>query len=60
MLGNVFWKQNDYFNAKATLQSIVDNCKIPALVTQASDTLAKVKADEQAHSKIRNANGQNQ
>jgi TolA-binding protein len=60
MLGNIFWKQNDYFNAKATLQSIVDNCKIPELVTQASDTLAKVKADERAHSKIRNANEQNQ
>lgn len=60
MLGNIFWKQNDYFNAKATLQSIVDNCKIPELVTQASNTLAKVKADEQSHSKIRNANRQNQ
>lgn len=59
MLGNIFWKQNDYFNAKATLQSIVDNCKIPELVTQARDTLAKVKADEQAHSKIKNSGSNN-
>lgn len=53
MLGNIFWKNSDYFNAKATLQSIVDNCKIPELVTQAKDLLDKVSADEKTHSKIK-------
>ncbi len=52
LLGEVFWKENDYFNAKATLQSIVDHCKIPALVKEADALLDKVKADENAHSKI--------
>lgn len=53
MLGDIFWKNKDYFNAKATLQSIVDNCKIPELVNQAKDALAKVVADEKTHSKIK-------
>lgn len=52
LLAKVFWKENDYFNAKATLQSIVDHCKIPALVDRAEKLLDKVTADEQAHSKI--------
>jgi hypothetical protein len=58
MLGNIFWKHNDYFNAKATLQSIVDNCKIPELVNKAKDTLSKVEADEKTHSKIINTSHQ--
>lgn len=58
MLGDIFWKKNDYFNAKATLQSIVDNCKIPELVTQARDALAKVVADEKTHSKIKDTDTQ--
>lgn len=58
MLGDIFWKKNDYFNAKATLQSIVDNCKIPELVTQAKDTLAQVVADEKTHSKIKDTDAQ--
>lgn len=52
LLGNVFWKENDYFNAKATLQSIVDHCEIPELVEQAKDVLSKVVAEEKSHSKI--------
>ena len=52
LLGEVFWKEKDYFNAKATLQSIVDHSKIPELATEAGSILDKVKADEQAHSKI--------
>jgi hypothetical protein len=54
VLADIFWKSADYFNAKATLQSIVDNCRIPELVTQAKQTLAKVVADEKSHSKIKN------
>jgi TolA-binding protein len=54
LLGNIFWKNRDYFNAKATLQSIVDNCKIPDLVTQAKGMLDQVIADEKTHSKIQN------
>lgn len=54
LLGKIFWKNKDYFNAKATLQSIVDHCKIPELVTKANDALTQVKAEEQSQSKIKN------
>lgn len=53
LLGKVFWKNKDYFNAKATLQSIVDHCKIPELVTKATGVLNQVQAEEQSQSKIK-------
>lgn len=53
LLGDIFWKQQDYFNAKATLQSIVDNCKIPELVEAARQKLDQVTAEEKSHSKIK-------
>lgn len=31
LMGEVFWKQKDYFNAKATLQSVVENTSIQEL-----------------------------
>lgn len=57
LLGDIYAAEKDYFNAKATLQSIVDNCKIPALVTSAKDKLEQVIAAERAASRIKN-NGQ--
>lgn len=53
LLGRIFWKNKDYFNSKATLQSIVDHCKIPELVTKANDLLTQVKQEEQSQSKIK-------
>ncbi len=46
LLGDVFFRQKDYFNAKATLQSIVDNSKITELKNEAEIKLAKVIAEE--------------
>lgn len=46
LLGEVFLRQKDYFNAKATLQSIVDNSKITELKNEAEVKLAKVIAEE--------------
>ncbi len=52
LLGQVFWKEKDYFNAKATLQSIVDHSKIPQLTEEAGKLLDQVTAEEKEHSKI--------
>lgn len=56
LLGDIYLKEKDYFNAKATLQSIVDNCKIPELVAAARDKLNEVVAQEKAGSKIKDTN----
>ncbi|MCK7556667.1 tetratricopeptide repeat protein [Chitinophaga sedimenti] len=53
LLGDVYWKQKDYFNAKATFQSIAENCPIDELKNEAKDKLAKVEAEEKAGSKIK-------
>ncbi len=52
LLGEIFWKEKDYFNAKATLQSIVDHSKIPELTEEAGKLLDQVTAEEKEHSKI--------
>lgn len=56
LLGRIFWKNKDYFNAKATLQSIIDHAKIQELVTKAENILTQVKAEEQSQSKIKGTN----
>ncbi|UYQ91317.1 tetratricopeptide repeat protein [Chitinophaga horti] len=53
LLGDVYWKQKDYFNAKATFQSIAENCPIDELKNEAKDKLNKVEAEEKAGSKIK-------
>lgn len=52
LLGDIFLKEKDYFNAKATLQSVVDNSKITELKNEANDKLQQVIAEEKANSKI--------
>ncbi|SHL70077.1 TolA-binding protein [Chitinophaga jiangningensis] len=51
LLGDVYAKQKDYFNAKATFQSIATNSTIPELKQEAKDKLAKAEADEKAAGK---------
>jgi len=51
LLGDVYSKQQDYFNAKATYQSIAANSSIPELKQEAKDKLAKAEADEKAAGK---------
>lgn len=53
LLGDVYARQKDYFNAKATFQSIAENCPIPELKAEAKEKLAKVEAEEKAGSKIK-------
>lgn len=51
LLGDVYARQKDYFNAKATYQSIVTNSSIAELKQEAKEKLAKAEADEKAAGK---------
>ncbi|HVI49117.1 MAG TPA: tetratricopeptide repeat protein [Chitinophaga sp.] len=51
LLGDVYARQQDYFNAKATFQSIAANCSIAELKQEAKDKLAKAEAAEKAAGK---------
>ncbi|MGN6439641.1 MAG: tetratricopeptide repeat protein [Agriterribacter sp.] len=52
LLGDIFLKEKDYFNAKATLQSVVDNSKITELKNEAEAKLKTVISEEKNDSKI--------
>ncbi|MBI1782442.1 MAG: tetratricopeptide repeat protein, partial [Sphingobacteriales bacterium] len=52
LLGDVYTAQKDYFNAKATYQSIVDNATNLELKNEAQQKLDKVKALEAEGSKV--------
>ncbi|WP_276132047.1 tetratricopeptide repeat protein [Polluticoccus soli] len=52
LLADVLAQQKDYFNAKATLQSIVKNTKIAELKQEASAKLEQVKTLEKQQSKL--------
>lgn len=52
LLGNIYFKQKDYFNAKATLQSVVDNSRITELKNEAAELLSRVIDAEKASGKI--------
>jgi TolA-binding protein len=52
LLGDVYMQQKDYFNAKATYQSVADNATITELKTEAQQKLTKAIEEEKANSKI--------
>ncbi len=54
LLGDIYFKQKDYFNAKATFQSIIDNTQLLEFKKEAEQKLARVIAEEKANSKIEN------
>ena len=54
LLGDIFLQQKDYFNAKATYESVAKNAAIPALKTEAQQKLDKTIAEEKQQSKIIN------
>ncbi len=54
LLGDIFFKQNDYFNAKATFQSIVENTLNAELKAEAQKKLDQVIAAEKENSKVSN------
>jgi lipopolysaccharide biosynthesis regulator YciM len=54
LLGDIYFKEKDYFNAKATFQSIVDNSINTELKTEAQQKLNKVIEEEGKSSKVGN------
>jgi TolA-binding protein len=54
LLGDIFMKQKDYFNAIATFESVALNASIPELKTIAQQKLEAAKAEEKLNSKISN------
>lgn len=54
LLGDIFMQQKDYFNAKATYESVATNASIPELKAEAKQKLDQAVAEEKQHSKISN------
>lgn len=54
LLGDIYFKQKDYFNAKATFQSVVDNTTDAELKREAQSKLDQVNVEESKSSKINN------
>jgi TolA-binding protein len=52
LLGDIYFTQKDYFNAKATFQSIVDNSINSELKTEAQSKLSRVEDEESKSSKV--------
>jgi tetratricopeptide (TPR) repeat protein len=52
LLGDIYHKQKDYFNAKATYKSVSENASIAELRKEAADKLAIVEKEEKEQSKI--------
>ncbi|MEO9020886.1 MAG: tetratricopeptide repeat protein [Ginsengibacter sp.] len=52
LLGDVYLKEKDYFNAKATYKSVADNVTIPELKKEAQDKLNIAVSEEQQNSKV--------
>jgi TolA-binding protein len=52
LLGDIYFKQKDYFNARATYQSVVDNAKVEDLRQDAVRKLAQVVEEEKKGSKV--------
>lgn len=52
LLGDIYFKQKDYFNAKATFQSVADNTIEPNLKAEAQSKLNQVIEEEAKSSKV--------
>ena len=54
LMGDIFMQKKDYFNAKATYQSVAQNSTIAEIKTEAQQKLDNAIAEEKANSKIGN------
>ncbi len=52
LIGDVYFRQKDYFNAKATYQSVFDNAEDPLLQAEAKEKLQKVQEAERTSTKL--------
>jgi tetratricopeptide (TPR) repeat protein len=53
LIGNIYFQQKDYFNAKATFQSVADNVSIEELRNEALEKLKLVVEAEKNNSKVK-------
>jgi TolA-binding protein len=51
LLGDIYYKEKDYFNAKATFQSVLDNATVPAFKEEAQRKLSQVTDADKANNK---------
>lgn len=58
LLGDVYLKQKDYFNAKATYKSVADNATITELKNEASEKYQKAMEEEQSTIKVKQEGNQ--
>lgn len=56
LLGDIYLKQKDYFNAKATYKSVADNAQIQEIKEEAAEKYKQALAKEQAESKLQSNN----
>ena len=54
LLGDIFMAQKDYFNAKATYESVAKNSVIPEMKTEAQEKFERAATEEKENSKINN------
>lgn len=52
LLGDIYFKEKDYFNAEATLKSVVENATVPELKKEAQQKLDAVTAEKNNNSKV--------
>lgn len=52
LLGDIYYAQKDYFNAKATYKSVVDNARLEDLRQEADTKLKQVTEEEEKSSKV--------
>ncbi|MDI3320488.1 tetratricopeptide repeat protein [Pinibacter soli] len=53
LLGDIYYSEKDYFNAKATYQSVIDNSSNPELKEQAQQKLTAATDEEKQNSKLK-------
>lgn len=53
LLGEIYLKQKDYFNAEATLKSVIENAANKELVAKAQELLNTVNSQKRQNSKVR-------
>ena len=54
LLGDIYWKQKDYFNSEATYKSVAQNSTIEELKEEAQVKLEAVVDDKNKESKVTN------
>ncbi len=52
LLGDIYWKEKDYFNAEATFKSVAENASAAELKQEAQTKLDAVIADKNLNSKV--------